>query len=85
MARGEIARRAVPEAADAMCGISGGITGGITGTSAATPRSIASTGVAWRTVWCDGAGALFETSGALFDGVVLTESILACSVIGYKA
>jgi len=81
MARGEIGRRAVAEAADAMCGISGGITG----TSAATPRSIASTGVAWRTVWCDGAGALFETSGALFDGVVLTESILARSVIGYKA
>jgi hypothetical protein len=82
LARGEIAPQGVREPAD--------VIRGITGTSAATPRSIASTGVAWRTAWFDEAGAWFETAGAFFDGVVFTEPIpwepiLARSVIGYKA
>jgi hypothetical protein len=76
LARGQIAPRGVPEPAD--------VIRGITGTSAATPRSIASTGVARRTVRFDEAGALFEAAGAWFDGVVVTEPILARSVIGHK-
>ena len=67
LARGEIAPQGVRQPAD--------VIRGITGTSAATPRSIASTGVAWRTAWFDEAGAWFETAAALIDGVVLTELI----------
>jgi hypothetical protein len=42
-------------------------------------------GAAWAPVRFDEAGPLFENTGALFDGVVVTEPILARSMIGNKA
>ena len=70
-------RGGAAESADAVRGIDGAI--------AVTPRSIASTGTVRRSVPFDGAGAVLDGAVALFDGVIVTESILARSEIGHKA